>query len=344
MSAIRWFSCFLWASICSLQWQANALPIPDSVEEDAAICFTISRSLKDGALKASLLKQLKSAFDIDAFVETGTYLGDTTEKAARIFHEVHTIELSSGLAVKAKQRLSPWKNTAVHLGNSQSVLLELLPRISGRILFYLDGHYSGDATARASLDTPLLNELEAIGLKQKTDAVILIDDIRLFQASCFPEKIQAWNFGLETYPDLAKVVEALLTINPDYKVCFLGDALLAFPETAQVKVSPVVRACALHRLAPVYQIEGSDLRQADQIIAKAKGKERQQIADYFRAYSPFELESGYRSYGSFWYALVLKEEGDEERAICLLEQAVENSPPDWRASQLLTIRSAKNTR
>jgi hypothetical protein len=309
--------------------------IPSSDEAPYVVSFCTTRSLDNGSLKISLLSQLKIIFNIGSFVETGTYLGDTTLEAAQIFDQVDTIELSKELYLKAFRRLGIWKNVGVHFGNSEEILKSLLPNIHKRILFYLDGHYSGHVTARGSLDTPVIKELQAIEEAKKADSIILVDDIRLFQDSCFPEKSKILNLGLETYPDLKEVIIAILRINPSYQICFLGDALLAFPRDQQICVSPVMRACALHRLGYLLELSEEELKNADQVIGNAESDEKKELGIYYQTYAPFELDYGYRSYASLWYALILREAGHEEQALLLLKKTAENSLPNWRVSQCI---------
>jgi len=315
-------SLFLFVSVhsfCTDAFLYKDIHIPSASADTNSIAFCTTRTLDDGSLKSSLLSQLKTAFAIEAFVETGTYLGNTAIKAAQIFDEVHTIELSPKLYLQASKRLKTCGNVTVHFGDSKEILPRLLPTIiDRRILFYLDGHYSGHATARGSLDTPILNELQAI---EKADCIILIDDIRLFQESCFPKKIQSLNLGLETYPHLKELVRAIIKINPDYQICFLGDALLAFPRDRSVCISPVMRACALQRLESLcLDLSAKELKETDSLISHAVGDEQNEIALYYQTYSPFELEYGYRCYGCLWYALILREKGYEQEAQSLKDR------------------------
>lgn len=311
--------------------------IPSACEGSNAIRFCTTRSLDDGSLKSSLLELLKTTFEIDAFVETGTYFGNTTLKAAQIFSDVHTIELSEDLYFKASKRLHPWKNVSVYYGASEEVFKKLLPTVTGnRILFYLDGHYSGHITAQGSLPAPLLEELQGIATAKKANSIILIDDIRLFQDSLFPEKLRSLNIGLETYPDLKKVVGAILKINPNYQICFLGDALLAFPNDQKTCVSPLVRACALHRLESlIFDLSEEELKKADCIISNAEADEKEALTIYFQTDSTFELEYGYRSYASLWHALILRKNGDEMEALSLLTKVAQNSMPNWRVQEFI---------
>lgn len=317
--------------------------IPSSNEAFPEIRFCVTRSV-DGPLKSSLLKQLKTIFGIRSFVETGTYLGDTTSNASAIFDEIHTIELSKELYLKALQRFKDYKNVVVHHGDSGAILKDVLPNIEGRILFYLDGHYSGHVTAKGVSYTPVLEELEAIENTNKSDSVILIDDIRVFQDSCFPEKPLALDLGLGAYPDLKDLIVAIFKINPTYQICFLGDALLAFPEGQEVSVSPVVRACALHRLESLcVNLSEEELKHADEVIGKAAPDETEEMGIYYQIYSPFEIEYGYRCYSCLWQALILREHGKELEVRSLLRKAAENSKSDWSLSRFMSYTQTNST-
>jgi len=294
--------------------------------------FCTTRNLNGGELKESLLEQLKVIFNIDVFVETGTYRGDTALIAARHFDAVHTIELSPQLCLRARERLKDWKNIIVYEGDSADLLPIVLATSSGRVLLYLDGHFSGGITAQGPTNTPILEELKKVRDLRKSDSIILIDDIRLFQDSLFPNKFE--HFSLENYPQMRQLIELILQINPSYQICFLGDALLAFPRTPLVEVSPVVAGCALHRLAPIcIDCSEEDLIKADFAIANAKGDERAELELYYRTYAPFEIEYGYRSFATLWYGLILREEGREQEAFSLFKAASQNSKSDWRIAK-----------
>ncbi len=295
--------------------------------------FCVTRNLTDGALKASVIEQLKTAFNLEAFVETGTWMGDTAEEASEFFDEIHTIELSPEICAQAVERFKECDCVRVYQGDSGKILADILSSVRARTLFYLDGHYSGGVTAKGDTCTPILEEINQIRISGKSDSVILIDDIRLFQNSIYPEKIA--KFALEEYPDIADVVHALLQINPAYQICFLGDALLAFPDDPKISVSPVVRACALHRLASVYDVSDDVLNQADMTIACASGEEQEELDLYYQVYSPFELEYGYRSYAAFWFALIQRAKGLEAEAQMLFQQAAQNSQLDWRVERFI---------
>lgn len=324
---------------CYQSSQASGYPLQKNIPQYNSkathnISFEMPRSISDGALKTELLQMLQRAFKIDAFVESGTYLGATTNKAADVFKEVHTVELSQELFNKAQERFKGRNTIFLHQGNSGIIFSTLLPKISSRVLFYLDGHYSGGITAQGPLNTPVLDELYAIRDAKKSDAVIMIDDIWLFQNSLYPEKIRGT--CKEGYPTLSQVVNILLQINNDYQICFLGDALLAFPKEASVTVSSVVSGCAFHRFAAEFLgFSESILHDADCKIRNAQGKEREELITYFQWFANVEMNAGFRSFSAVWYALVLASEGKQQEALIVLQKAANNSMPHWRAPQIL---------
>lgn len=302
------------------------------------IQFSVTRRKEDGALKKDLLLLLKSIFDIDIFIESGTYLGGTALQAAGIFDQVHTIELSPHYHNKAVAVLRDLKNVFTYQGDSAEVFAQILKGFDSRILFYLDGHNSGGDTARGSTNTPILRELACIRNANKTDAIILIDDIRLFQQAYHLEKIR--NTHLEGYPDLTQLIDALLDINPNYQICFLGDALLAYPQNDSIGVSQVMNACAIHRIASAFpHFSESALQQADAHIANADRVERQQLISYYTTYARWEIEMGLRSFSTLWYGLTVYQEGKLETARTLFQQAAENSLPGWRANEIIQRES-----
>jgi hypothetical protein len=118
--------------------------------------------------------------DFPVFIETGTFLGETTEMAASIFRKVYTIEVDSNLYNNALGIL-PQLGIHTLYGDSLKVFPKILPNISDNIVFWLDGHYSGYGTGHGEYDFPALYECELIDkYLQSNQAFIMIDDVRLF--------------------------------------------------------------------------------------------------------------------------------------------------------------------
>jgi len=111
------------------------------------------------------------------FVETGTYLGDTTAAVANDFAECFTIELSPTLHAAAASRFSEKSHVRCLLGDSASVLGVAIKKIKPPALFWLDAHHSGGATADSGRD-PIVEELKAIYHGDSAHHVVLIDDAR----------------------------------------------------------------------------------------------------------------------------------------------------------------------
>ena len=130
-------------------------------------------------VKIEILKSnsLKNAI----WIETGTYLGDTTTKLAEIAQKVISIEPQAELSDFASNRLRRHKNVEIINATSESCITEILKSISGPTCFWLDGHYSGDVTFQGSEVSPISAELVAISNYLLSNQVIVfIDDFRLF--------------------------------------------------------------------------------------------------------------------------------------------------------------------
>ena len=80
--------------------------------------------------------------------------------------------------------------------NISDILNEITIDInSERILFWLDGHYSGSGTGYAKNKCPIFEELSAISSRKLINFVICIDDIRLFgKEEGYPTMIELLNF------------------------------------------------------------------------------------------------------------------------------------------------------
>jgi hypothetical protein len=132
------------------------------------------------ALDLALFESLKEDFTkYKVFIETGTYLGDTIFAMEPRFKNLYTIELSPQLHHNAKARYNGNKITFL-LGDSSKVFETLLPTIAEPAIFFLDGHFSHGITAQGEKDCPLVEEISLINKLFKNEAIIIVDDFRLF--------------------------------------------------------------------------------------------------------------------------------------------------------------------
>jgi hypothetical protein len=136
------------------------------------------------AVKSRNLLVLADLFNIDTMVETGTSKGAMIAATLDRFTRIYSIEVQPQLAANARARFAavPDKVTIIE-GDSGVKLPELLAsgELPERVLFWLDGHYSGGGTGKAATDTPIVQEIEAISKYRKHADVILVDDARLFR-------------------------------------------------------------------------------------------------------------------------------------------------------------------
>ena len=164
------------------------------------------------------MKTLKKYGGNDAWVETGTYVGDGARAISNFAKIVHTIEPSSEFINIAQSRLADRNNVKVHHGSSEDLLPRILNSLiaSGfkKVSFWLDGHYSGGSTFRGSSETPIIFELKAIlgNLSSFSEVTIFVDDVR-----CFNPR----NLEFQTYPEITCMVDFARQNN--FKILFTRD-------------------------------------------------------------------------------------------------------------------------
>lgn len=117
------------------------------------------------------------------WVETGTFQGDTTAFLAARARKVISIEPEPKLHAAVVERFRGQPHVELHHGLSEDVLPRVLPGLSGNVCFWLDGHFSAGFTHKGPTDTPIVDELTAIGnaLKGWSQVAVLVDDVRCFE-------------------------------------------------------------------------------------------------------------------------------------------------------------------
>lgn len=140
----------------------------------------------------------------EIFIETGTYKGKMVYAVMPHIREIYSIELDETHCRNAQRRFAGYPNIHIIQGESGEVLPEVLMNISEPCLFWLDAHWSGGSTAKADLETPIIQELECILSHRKAaDHAILIDDARCFT-------------GQNDYPALEALERFILGIQPGW--------------------------------------------------------------------------------------------------------------------------------
>jgi len=155
--------------------------------------------------KQNTIFEFQKKSGIDILVETGTYLGDMVEAQKKFFKKIYSIELSTKLYKMAKKRFHGDANVEIIQGDSGRMLSKIVNQLDKPAIFWLDGHYSGNITAKGDKECPVFEELDAIFNGKVKNHILLIDDARCF-------------VGQGDYPtidELAKYVEGK---NPEYKL------------------------------------------------------------------------------------------------------------------------------
>jgi hypothetical protein len=165
--------------------------------------------------KFKTIKYFSEKYKSEAFVETGTYLGDMTNAVKFMFKEVYSIELDHNLFQKAVDRFSNFKNVHILEGDSGVILKSLVGNLPSATMFWLDAHYSEGATAMGTTETPIEQELSTIFSSHLKNFVILIDDARLF-------------VGEKGYPTLQALRDMILNKAPNCQVQVEMDIIRIF--------------------------------------------------------------------------------------------------------------------
>src|SRR5262249_8871397 len=149
-------------------------------------------------------------------VETGTYRGDMMYFAGKHFRRAYSIELDPVLFRQNQDRFRGSSTIELIEGDSGVELPKLVQRLTGRALFWLDGHYSGPGTACGVQECPIAQELGCIFEHPTRDHVILIDDAREFTGRAgYPtiDELRAW--VRETRPEFTfDVAQDVIRILP----------------------------------------------------------------------------------------------------------------------------------
>jgi hypothetical protein len=167
--------------------------------------------------KMQRIKKLGTHFKCNTFIETGTFYGQTVNYASKIFELVLSVEIYKPLYDYNVEAFKNYKNVKLFHGNSSDCLKVMIDQSVGRIIFWLDGHYSGNGTGIGDSTSPIIEELTIIKSSNKNDHCILIDDYRLF-------------VDADGYPSFNLVKNLLLDINPKFVISIDHDCIIAVPQ------------------------------------------------------------------------------------------------------------------
>lgn len=134
-------------------------------------------------------------------------MGEMVFVMRNVFQHIYSIELDETYALRAQRKFATKPHITILKGDSATILPKILEKIDSPCLFWLDAHYSAGNTARGDIDTPIIQELEAILHHPVKTHVILIDDAREFVGKgdypkietlkrMFEQRRPYWNFDV----------------------------------------------------------------------------------------------------------------------------------------------------
>lgn len=157
--------------------------------------------------RQAIFLELVKRLELLAIVETGTYLGYTSEYFHQISNlPVYSVESNPYYFYSAFYRLHRCKGIHLHLDDSRTFLKTLALQSDypkKKILFYLDAHWKKDL--------PLFEELSII-FHSWTESVVIIDD-------CMVADDQGYGFDLDSFGtplSLALIEKWSLAHGPGY--------------------------------------------------------------------------------------------------------------------------------
>jgi hypothetical protein len=193
----------------------------------SALVEGIRRDLNDpqarqgfrGPLNGQIIRQkiftgLDKLFRFDAFVETGSYLGTTTEMFATYERPVFSCENQPSYFYRAAARCAPFKGVTLTLEDSRTFLKEFTAAHAASFtipFIYLDAHWYDDL--------PLPEEIEIVA-QAFPNFVIMVDD---FQHPYFAYGYDKYPTGIELTLDyllprltMRDQLEFLFPVHPEH--------------------------------------------------------------------------------------------------------------------------------
>jgi hypothetical protein len=160
-------------------WKLSARAIP-------AMLKWLRAGFRGPAPHCVKMNFLSVAKGVDVWIETGTYLGQTTRILSTMGGRVVSIEPSKEFSTNARNRFSFIPNIEIINALSEDVLDQVISTVDvskeRHIAFWLDGHYSEGNTFLGPIETPIESELKVISshLKSFESIWVFVDDFRCF--------------------------------------------------------------------------------------------------------------------------------------------------------------------
>lgn len=177
-------------------WKSRGMPVPPPHQ-----------------YKQSVIEEVGKKYNLSTLIETGTLFGLMIECQRKFFKKLISVELDSKLFENAKNYFKKYAHIKIFQGDSSDLMPKMLDEIvNDSVLFWLDGHYSGENTALGNKHCPILEELGSILNYKITNKYILIDDARCFT-------------GSNDYPTISELEHFIKTKDNELKITILNDII-----------------------------------------------------------------------------------------------------------------------
>jgi hypothetical protein len=182
-----------------------------------------------------LALRLRDAFNIKAFVETGTYKAGTATWAAAHFDKVYTIEgYPAYYEANVKAHSGKIPNIQFIFGDSRNELPKVLAKLKKPALIWLDAHWLGNSEESSGTDgeCPIREEIAALQAC-KVQHIILIDDLHVFNGDLPRMAVRA------LWPDFRDLKKLLA--RPGYFTETTDDIIISAPIEAKPLIDEYMR-------------------------------------------------------------------------------------------------------
>lgn len=176
--------------------------------------------------------------DREIFIETGSFEGDGIQAAIDSGYKyIYSIEVQPHYYEHCQRRFGNYNNVSVLLGDSGSLLKEILSSVNQPAVFWLDGHYSGGATGSSGIESPLLQEVSTVIDHDSQDHVVMIDDVRDFKDSQRIDTVTKQPLGFDIYQIIDVIENTWENIKHVYdtkridREVFINDVLVIYRST-----------------------------------------------------------------------------------------------------------------
>lgn len=190
--------------------------------------FRINNRCDTEGIPMYLINEFLKEIPIPVLVELGSAGGKSAKEASKYFEKVITIELNEGRQLtEDSQKNIEWLsgNTIDVLPNLMNEFINAKPPEERRyVLFFVDSHFDGDKPEDSPYkDCYLLEELDIISWYAQ-DAIVIIDDARLFMGNPpHPNNPREW-------PPISEIFSKFKEKFQYHYTTIIDDYIISFPD------------------------------------------------------------------------------------------------------------------